>query len=202
VNQEDVMGDGIRSYGHGKFHTIIDSYVYAMTLDGGADREESYDEGGGWYGFVELSHKDAERIREVSIENRDQLTVEENELLDESVAVILFERSDGIVEADWFTDMKEAEAQWAEIEAEFDGDEDEVTYTFRTDAVETEIEAADIDAAADEFARQERINTDGGVAGLVAAIEAMGDGAWLRIWEGDRPDAVVTAGADEEEEVE
>jgi hypothetical protein len=42
------------------------------------------------------------------------------------VAIIFFERSDGIVEVDWFDDLAEAEDEWADIEEEFEemeGDE-------------------------------------------------------------------------------
>ena len=44
--------DGIRAYGPGKFYTVLDSYAFGVTLDGGADEEESYPEGGGWYGLL------------------------------------------------------------------------------------------------------------------------------------------------------
>lgn len=117
--------EGIRSYGHGKFHNIIDSYIYALTLDGGADREESFDEGGGWYGFVTLDPKDAERVRKAALADHDELTDDEEELLAGSVAVILFERSDGIVEAEWFSDEKEADEEWAAIEEQFEEEPEE-----------------------------------------------------------------------------
>lgn len=116
----------IRSYGPGKFHKIIDEYVYAMTLDGGADREESYPEGGGWFGFVAIGRKDRDRIREIAYdEHGDQLTDDEEDLLSDAVAIILFERSDGIVEAEWYDDKDEAEEAWFEIEEEFEGDEED-----------------------------------------------------------------------------
>ena len=45
--------DEIRSYGPGKFSTILDSYVYSVSLDGGCDEEEgSVDECGAWYGIM------------------------------------------------------------------------------------------------------------------------------------------------------
>ena len=123
---EDMMTKGIRSYGPGKFIKVIDSYAHEMTLDGGADREESYPEGGGWYGFIKLDRGADARIREIAVEEKDELTQDEEELLNKSVAVILFERSDGIVEADWFDDMEKADALWDEIEEELaGGDEDD-----------------------------------------------------------------------------
>lgn len=118
--------EGIRPYGPGKFDSIIDQYAYELTLDGGADREESYPDGGGWFGFLELDDGAADRIEEIAAEAGDALTADEEALLDASVAVILSERSDGGVEAEWFDDRDEAEEAWAEIEAEFaetEGDE-------------------------------------------------------------------------------
>jgi hypothetical protein len=115
----------IRSYGPGKFNDIIDGYVYAVTLDGGADREESYGEGGGWFGFVEINPSTRERIRELASEDRDRLTKAEEELLEDTAVVILFERSDGIVEADWYSSEAKAEKAWSRIEEEVGGEEEE-----------------------------------------------------------------------------
>lgn len=126
---ESMMARGIRSYGLGKFYKIIDQYVYEITMDGGADREESYPEGGGWYGFVTLDSGTKKRVHDVAGEFDDELTEEEETLLDETAAIIFYERSDGIVEASWYADMKNADEDWAEIAKEFydiyDEDEDE-----------------------------------------------------------------------------
>jgi hypothetical protein len=123
---EDVMAteEGIRSYGPGKFFDIIDSYAYEITLDGGADEEVSLGEGNGWYGFMEIDEAFADRVHEIAKEHRDQLTDEEQDLLDESKAIIFFERSDGIVEATWYDDLKEAQEDWAKIEADVEEDEE------------------------------------------------------------------------------
>ena len=117
--------DGIRSYGPGKFYTILDGYVHEVTMDGGADEEASYGEGNGWYGLVWIDKGAKKRVREIAKENEDELTEEEDELLDDSVAVILFERSDGIVEADWFDTKKEAEKAWANVLADTEEGEEE-----------------------------------------------------------------------------
>jgi hypothetical protein len=114
---EAVMA--IRRYGPGKFHTLLDSFAYELTLDG-VDEEESYGEGGGWYGLVWLEDGDRTRIREIA---GDDLTEDEETLLDDTVAIIFFERSDGIVETDWFNDEEEAEEQWEDIRAEFEEEE-------------------------------------------------------------------------------
>jgi hypothetical protein len=123
---EDVMAKGIRSYGPGKFYTIIDSYVFEMTLDGGADDEASYpQEGTGWFGAIWFDRQTRDRVLEIAAEHNDQLTPKEEELLFDTQAVILFERSDGIVEADWFSNKREAEEAWAGILVDTEEDEDE-----------------------------------------------------------------------------
>jgi len=113
---------GIRSYGPGKFYTLLDSFAFEMTLDDGVDEEASYGaDGDGWYGLVWLDKITRDRINDIAdnIDNirgeEDELTEEEFTLLNDSVAVIFFERSDGIVEADWFDNKKEAEEAWANV---------------------------------------------------------------------------------------
>jgi len=46
------MTNDIRPYGPGKFNTILDSYVYSVSLDGGCDEEESNSDAGIWYGLM------------------------------------------------------------------------------------------------------------------------------------------------------
>ena len=116
---------GIRSYGPGKFYTLLDSFAYEMALDGGVDEEASYGEGDGWYGLVWLDDDSLDQIMGIAKGEKETLTEEEEDLVDDSVAVIFFERSDGIVEADWFDEKKDAEKQWAEIEADTSSDEAE-----------------------------------------------------------------------------
>ena len=117
---------GIRSYGPGKFATVLDSYAYELTLDGGADEEESYpQEGSGWYGLVWVDPDTRRAVREIAEADMGPLTEEEEELLADTSAVVLFERSDGIVEVDWFDDKEEAEEEWADILVDTEGDEDE-----------------------------------------------------------------------------
>lgn len=116
----------IRNYGPGKFHRIIDSYAYELTLDGGADREESYEDGGGWYGFIELDSNSAHQILKRAQEQgarsaKGLLTDAEMDLINESAAIIFYERTDGTVEATWFDNMADADEAWAEIEEEFEG---------------------------------------------------------------------------------
>jgi hypothetical protein len=113
----EASASGIRSYGPGKFSTILDSIAF----EEGVDEEESYEEGGGWYGLLRLDDAARDNICENA---KEPLTEEEEAQLDESVAVIFFERSDGIVEAEWFEDDDEAEDRWAEIQEEFEEEEE------------------------------------------------------------------------------
>ena len=108
--------DGIRSYGPGKFYTVLDSYAYEVA---------SYGEGNGWYGLLWVDKNLSESIREIAKENDDELTEEEEDLLKSSKAVIFFERSDGIVEADWFDTKDEAEKAWANVLVDTEEGEEE-----------------------------------------------------------------------------
>jgi hypothetical protein len=119
------MGDkGIRPYGPGKFSTILDGYVYEVSLDGGPDEEVGSVDEGGWYGFMAIGEGFFDLVDDVASSNRDELTPEEEDLIAESVAVILYERSDGIVEVDWYDSLDEADEVWADIESEFEGEEE------------------------------------------------------------------------------
>jgi hypothetical protein len=119
------MARGIRPYGPGKFNTLLDKYLYELTLEGGADQEASYPEGGGWYGYVDIAPNTIDLIREIAEADGDQLTRDEEKLIGDSTAVILFERSDGIVESDWYDRLTDAEEAWDQIEREVHGEEDE-----------------------------------------------------------------------------
>jgi hypothetical protein len=118
----------IRPYGPGKFYNLIDSYAYEVALDG-IDEEVSYPEGGGWYGYLGIDQETLERIQEAAREGGDPLTPDEEELLEGTPAVIFFERSDGIVEAEWYYDIEDAERDWAEIEAEVSGEDDDDAFS-------------------------------------------------------------------------
>jgi hypothetical protein len=114
---------GIRPYGPGKFSTIVDSYASGITLDGGADEEVHVADS--YYGLVRIDHEFRDLVHEAAADEGDRLTGAEEELLDRSMAVIFHERSDGIVEADWFEDLDEAEDAWAELEEEFESESEE-----------------------------------------------------------------------------
>jgi len=110
--------------GPGKFSTNLDAYAYELTTDGGADEEASYGEGNGWYGLIWINPSTRKSIQKIAADDV-ALDEDDDEVLNGSGAVILFERSDGIVEADWFDDQDKAEKAWAAILADTEGEEDD-----------------------------------------------------------------------------
>jgi len=110
--------------GPGKFSTNLDAYAYELTTDGGADEEASYGEGNGWYGLVWIDADARRAIREIAAGDV-ALDDEDDLVLDGSGAVILFERSDGIVESHWYDDDRKAQSEWEAIEADTAEEEEE-----------------------------------------------------------------------------
>lgn len=118
---------GIRSRGPGKFGTILDSYVYGATMEGGADVEVSYPDGKGWFGFVRMDRDMRAHVAQLAREDNNELTVAELEMLNENSAIILHERSDGYVESTWYHDVTKATRVWDKLEAEVSAPEAEVS---------------------------------------------------------------------------
>lgn len=112
---------GIRPYGPGKFNTILDQYVYTVSLDGGADEEESSGNGDGWYGIMRHGYT-IFRDHDPMLES---LNEDEQEQLTSSAGVILREDSQGFVYVTYYDTKEELEADWAEIVAAFATDEEE-----------------------------------------------------------------------------
>jgi hypothetical protein len=122
---EDMMAreTGIRSYGPGKFHNIIDEYVYEACLNQGTPDEEISHEGFGWYALMRLDAGAVRYIRELVEDEEDELTSDEEELL-RCKALIMHENTDGFVGVDWFDSLSEAEKTWKELEEELADDEE------------------------------------------------------------------------------
>ena len=112
--------DTIRSYGPGKFDTILDSYVYDVSLDGGLDEELGDANGGGRYGLM----RDGKTIFRDNDPFLETLNDAERELLESSAGVIISEDSQGFVGVGYYETEAELDAAWAAIEADFE-DEDE-----------------------------------------------------------------------------
>lgn len=112
---------GIRPYGPGKFNTMLDAYVYQVSLDGGCDEEESFGDGQGWYGIMRNGRtifRDHDPLLEA-------LNTDEQELLTSSAGVILSEDSQGFVYVRYYEDKDKLERTWAEILAQFTSDDEE-----------------------------------------------------------------------------
>ena len=118
------MTNEIRPYGPGKFSTILDSYVYSVSLDGGCDAEcGSVSESGYWYGMMRHGHtifRDHDPMRE-------SLNEAEQEQLTSCAGVIITEDSQGFVYVEYFDKMDELDAKWAAIEEADSLDADEAS---------------------------------------------------------------------------
>jgi hypothetical protein len=117
-------GGGWRSYGPGKFDSMVDSFIFQAGLDG-LDEETGDVQGPGWFGLaVGNILKMAE---DGAKEQDDELTPDERDELADTAAVILSESDQGFVSVEYFDTAAEAREKWKEIEEEVSGffDEDE-----------------------------------------------------------------------------
>jgi hypothetical protein len=107
--------NGIRPYGPGKFSTVLDSYVYSVSLDGGCDDQESNSDAGIWYGIMRNGRtifRDHDPLLET-------LTPEEQEKLTSSAGVILREDSNGFVYVDYYATKEDLETAWSAVVKDF-----------------------------------------------------------------------------------
>ena len=120
----DCRTKKIRPYGPGKFSTILDSYVYGVSLDGGCDDEESNSDAGIWYGLM----RNGRTIFRDHDPFLDSLNGAEREQLTSSAGVILYQDSNGFVYVSYYATDDELNAEWAKVVADFaepDDEEDE-----------------------------------------------------------------------------
>lgn len=116
------MTTGIRPYGPGKFDTILDSYVYTVSLDG--IDEEAGDAGTGWYGLLRGDLREA--VTDAAHEAKDKLTQEELKFLAENKAGAIIEETDqGFVSVENFSDDVVLDKEWARIVDAVEDAEDE-----------------------------------------------------------------------------
>lgn len=103
------MTNEIRSYGPGKFSTILDRYVYSASLDG---CDEDIDDGAGlWYGLIRRGHTIfADRDPSIA-----ELTDAEREYLTAQAGVIISEDPHGFVCAEYFTNAYALQAAWDDV---------------------------------------------------------------------------------------
>ena len=97
----------LRAYGPGKFNTVLDSLVYDLSLDGGADEETGSVTENGWYGLMRGP---------VSVPSSN-LTTSEAMYLERQAGAILSENDQGFVSVEYFETVGELDEAWAQIEA-------------------------------------------------------------------------------------
>jgi len=111
-----LMTNIIRPYGPGKFSTILDSYVYSVSLDGGCDEEEgNVSECGEWYGIMRNGRtifRDHDPLLET-------LNTAEQDQLTSSTGVIIHEYSNGFVSVTYYDTDESLETAWSQIVDEF-----------------------------------------------------------------------------------
>jgi hypothetical protein len=104
----------IRPYGPGKFSTILDSYVYSVSLDGGCDEEAGDSSEGCWYGLMR-NGRTIFRDHDPMLES---LNDDEREKLTSCAGVILSEDSQGFVYVTYYNTTAELDAAWRQVEQE------------------------------------------------------------------------------------
>ena len=109
----------IRLCGPGKFSTILDSYVYQVSLDGGCDDESADASASAWFGLMRNGRtifRDHDPLLET-------LNETERDALCASAGVILTEDSNGFVYVDYYDTDAELDAAWNAIVSEHEEDE-------------------------------------------------------------------------------
>jgi hypothetical protein len=104
-----MMNNAIRSYGPGKFSTILDSYVYSVSLDGGADEDATV--GGSWYGLMR-NGRTIFRDHDPMLES---LNEAEQDKLTACAGVIVREDSDGFVAVHYYDTNDALELDWNNV---------------------------------------------------------------------------------------
>lgn len=114
------METTIRPYGPGKFDTILDAYVYEVTLGGCADDEIGDANAGGWFCLMRNGRtifKDHDPLLET-------LNEAEQEQLTSCAGVIVREDSQGFVYVRYYETSAELNIDWSAIVADNEDTED------------------------------------------------------------------------------
>lgn len=116
----------IRRYGPGKYNTILDSYVHGLSLDGWEDESAGgIDEVGIYYGRFQLGSEAAEAIEADAGRQKDELTDEEKDRINNSFGAIISENDQGFVYIDYYDTEKAYDKAWEEVEESVEGGEEE-----------------------------------------------------------------------------
>lgn len=114
---------GIRPYGPGKFDTIMDSYVYKVSLDGPDDETGSISVNGVWYGMIENGADGtlASAIAQAALGGGEALTFDELEMiLRDFAGVIMSENDQGFVGVEYYATADELRQAWDIVLADVD----------------------------------------------------------------------------------
>ena len=111
----------IRSYGPGKFDTILDSYVYALNLDGWEEESLGESEGFGYYGRLLLGQEAVDYVlKELKGAFKPTLTAEEKKVLSDSAGAIVSENDQGFVGVTYYKNKKVLDKAWARLEKDYE----------------------------------------------------------------------------------
>ena len=116
--------DTIRPYGPGKFDTIVDSHVYALSLAGCDDECGSVQENGVWYGLFKGPFKLDGSFVDLVPEARRGLTRAERKLLTTCAGCILAEDTQGFVTVEYFDSAFKLARAWEACERDTQVDEE------------------------------------------------------------------------------
>lgn len=109
----------IRSYGPGKHNTILDSYIYELTMDGGCEEMGSVDELN-HFALVHLGRDGLKDVARVAREQGGKLTLEEARLVRRSYGAIVETNDQGFVNVGYYKTKAKLDKEWKKIEREYE----------------------------------------------------------------------------------
>lgn len=109
----------IRSYGPGKHDTILDSYVYELTLDG-ADEEMGAVDELNHFALVKLGRDGLKDVARVAKQQGGKLTLEEARRIRRSYGAIVETNDQGFVNVGYYAKKATLDKEWKKIEREYE----------------------------------------------------------------------------------
>jgi hypothetical protein len=114
--------EGWRSYGPGKYDSIVDSYVHALDTEGWGDEEIGDVQDFGWYGKMGPAEPGfllgSDAVPRIAKEEKDEITMEERKELRDVIGVIIEENDQGFVGISYFTSKAKLKKAWDKIAAD------------------------------------------------------------------------------------
>jgi hypothetical protein len=105
----------LRPYGPGKFNTMLDAYIYKLSLNGCDDETGSVDEIGEWYGLLKGIQVDGPFC---DVAAAAELTDDEKQVLREHKAgCIVAADSQGFVDVTYYATRKALDKSWRQLVA-------------------------------------------------------------------------------------